>query len=251
MEKEKKSFIIVFSESLVLCFSDFFFLVKASLCFFLPLLIVDSYFAKNKMFCVDNAPDGLFALPLPWIVIIVTVFTALFLYYLVVILKAIKYVDEKKNISIKELYEESLISMPGYLCLKGYWSFNVLLKTAMLIVPGIIAIIQYGFVSLAFVVDGKKKGEALQFSKDIIKAYWTQYLDNSLICLLLFVLVMSPFVVSLDIFVQAAVMKNIVWAAKIVDLIESSFIMFSTIFLVVFYYCLYKELRDRYLVKDQ
>ena len=250
MAREKKIFAALLAESLILYINNLFFLVKASLCFFLPALIIDSYFAKNKMFCVDDLPDGLFALPKFWIVVVLVSFLVLFLYYLVVILKAIKYVDEYKSITIKELHEESLRIFPGYLMVKGYFAFNVVLKTVMFIVPGIIAMVQYGFSSLAFVIDGKQKGEALTFSREIIKAFWTQYLDNSLICLGLFIIVLSPFVVSLDIFIQAAVMKDIVWLARMIDLIESSSIMFASIFLVVFYYCLYKELKERYISED-
>ncbi|MBU0467740.1 MAG: hypothetical protein KJ736_01605, partial [Candidatus Omnitrophica bacterium] len=204
-----------------------------------------------RMFCVDDAPDGLFALSIIWIILILAIFLILSLYYVVVILKAIKYVDEKKNITIKELYIEALEGFSGYLIVKGYCILKVSLKLLMLVVPGIITLVQYGFASLAYVIDGKQKGEALESSRDIIRNCWVQYLDYSLSCLGIFLFLLIPFVVSFDIFIQAAVMKNIVWLARIVDLIESCFVLVAAIYLVVFYYHLYKELKERYILKNK
>ena len=63
MQREKRFFVGLLKDSFDLYVSNLGFLVQASICFFIPLLILDNYFAKNKMFCVDDAPDGLFALP--------------------------------------------------------------------------------------------------------------------------------------------------------------------------------------------
>lgn len=226
--------------------------LQTTLIFSLPIFFVDAILWNN-----DKAMEKIFT-PARlkyyfWIDGLWVVFLVLsLLLYLMVIFKIIKNLSTApQNVKILDIYQKSLLDFKDYLLVKGYYIGKVFLWSLALLVPGLVSLILYSFSGLAFIVDGKKGVEALQFSKNIIKPNIIKYLDYLLFIILILSLLGVPVILLMDTLMDVSLLKDYDALAQIIDDAEKVIILMGTVFACVFFYHLYEEMKERAFLPGQ
>lgn len=202
-------------------------------CFWDNELFIDTFiqrFSLDAFYRMDNAAMAVTFL--------------FFLLYLSAIVKTIQWADEGKPLSVVASYRWAWQTFRSYLWVKFLFVLKVALWSLLLVVPGIIFGIFYCLSGMAFVIDGKKGEAAFVHSRKIVQAHFMACVGYVSFIVLFLSAVCASVVVLLDGFIVLVRLKGYFFLANLIDAVEVLTILASSVFLLVFVYYLYKDLRD-------
>ena len=217
--------------------------------FLLPFLIVDRFFFNNASLKSQliRYSSSFYKLFYGFVDIISVLY---FLLYLVAAIKMVQALDENKYSNIQSVLRSANQSFLGYVHIKILTILKVLLWSLVFVVPGVIFGVFYSMSSLAFLVDGKKGAEALQFSRSIVRpSLGGVALDIFLVLVFLITLIFPP-IYALDTLVEFFYIKDLLLFPEAIDALEILLIFMFVVFFLVYLYQLYKALRGRVLIRQ-
>ena len=168
-----------------------------------------------------------------------------YLFYQVAILKTIESSDKKNGITASSAYGEAFSLFWPLLGVVLRVVVRVILWSLLLIIPGIIFAIFYSFANMAFLFDGKKGYEALIFSKQIVKPYLGKFLGNSFVAILVLLPVYIFITIILSLIFGGYDPKEPTLSGVIGVGVGNIASALASIYLLIFFYHLYKELKSR------
>lgn len=139
------------------------------------------------------------------------------------------------NVPPREAYRSALKKFWPYLWLSLLTGFTILGGLFMLIIPGLIFLIWFGFVLYIFVLDGEKGMNAMLKSKAYVNGYWWPIVGRGLLLILVVFLIALVFG-SLG----ALVSLNEAWLQFTSDLVTLVIAPFS----LIYFYLLYQNLKS-------
>ncbi len=213
--------------------------------FIIPLMLLYRCFWDNELF--TDAFIQRFSLEaFYWMDNAAVLVTFLFfLIYLSAMIKTIQYADEGKPFGVMDAYRWAWGAFGSYLWVKILFVLKVALWSLLFVVPGIIFGIFYCLSGMAFVIDGKKGEDAFIYSRKIVRTNFAACVGCVAFIVLFLSAVCAAVVVFLDGLIVLARLKGHLLLANLIDAAEVLTILASSVFLLVFVYYLYKELKSR------
>ena len=176
---------------------------------------------------------------------IYAILAVLFFLTLAALIRAICVADGGGTPGILSSYQQGMRILDSYLWVKFLFVFKVLCWSLLLVVPGIMFGVLYNFSGMAAAVDGKKGMEALRDSKDIIARNISDYLYCVILTLTVAVLGCAVYIISLDTLLSVAYQTGHRLAGEVINIAEVALVAVTGIYFLIFYYYLYRALRDR------
>jgi len=244
-EIKQKNFIGILKESRTLYTRYWFHFILISLIFLIPTLLTILFFLFNAPFWnfIINTFSFLFYYISFWLLVSVALF-----YSLLSIMAFVKFLDSAhrdQTLGIFEAYKEALRQYGSLLSVYGLFTGKIFLWGLLLILPGIYFGILYNFAPLAVLVDNKKGMEALNFSRSLVRPNIIKYLDYILLSFGSVALICIPFFVCLDFVVKWALSRQYSWLVHSGGILEFFVLLTAGHFLMVFYYFVYCEFKNR------
>ncbi len=248
MGVEKKNLGSLLADTFFLIKENFLFLMSVVAVVYVPLcalffLFLGSTFAfKDEIdaLVVNKSALVIFLGIVLFIALIVVTFLAVMIFS-VAMIKAIKACDEKKDVSLRDLYQLSFAGL-GPFCVVILWVFvKVSLWSFLLIVPGVVFALFYSFAQIVFILDGKQGVSALEASRSMIQPYFWEFVGKSFVAGLIFLVVSGIFSFILHYFFPLNAGWDLVFARILENLVNS----FLGVFPMTFGYFLYKDLKER------
>jgi hypothetical protein len=213
--------------------------------FIVPVMLINAFFWGNPelvLKIINTISLNSFAVIDYGIYVILIVF---FLLTLAALIRAIGTADGGGTPGVLSSYAQGLRILDSYLWVKFLFVFKVLCWSLLFVAPGIVFGVLYNFSGMAAAVDGKKGMEALRVSKKIIAQNISDYLYSVIITVTISVLGGAACIMSLDILLSFFALRGQHILARMIDVLEVGLIAAAGIYLLIFYYYLYKALRDR------
>jgi len=132
----------------------------------------------------------------------------------------------------------------SYLWVKILYVLKVFCWSLLLIIPGVIFGVYYSSSSLALIVDNKRGQEALKLSQMVIKPNFTKYLTCLLLMFILLLIACVLFIFVFDTYIVLFTLRGKLFLAEVIGFLEVTWIAMAGVFFYVFYYYLYKDLKD-------
>ena len=169
-------------------------------------------------------------------------FLALLLFS-IAMLKKVKACDEGQALLPLEAYKEARPLLGSFIVVNLWVLLKVVLWSLLLIIPGIVFALFYSFAQMTFVFEGKKSLSALRASRDIIQPFFFEFFWKSLVAGILFCVVSG----SINFIIERIFSLKTGYDPVIVATLENFIGGFLGVFLVVFWYFFYKDLKGRSL----
>jgi hypothetical protein len=213
--------------------------------FAVPILLINKYFWRNQelvLRIINKMSINSFAVLDYAIYCILLIF---FFWTLAALILAISKADRGGNPDVISSYSQALRILDSYLWVKILFVFKIFCWSLLLVIPGIIFGVLYNFAGMAIAVDGKKGKEAFVFSKEIIGTNLYDYLYCTIPVLAFLALFCAGFILYLDILIAYFSLIGNTFLAKGIDFLEIGLVAMTALFFLIFYYFLYKTLRDK------
>jgi len=222
-----------------LCFS----LIAAA--YVLPVILTNAFFWGNSEFIMRIInKSSVDALTLFNYGICIILFVYFFL-TLAALIRAIGLADEGGSPGVAAAYAQGTRLLDSYLWVKFLFVFKVLCWSLLFVIPGIIFGVFYNFSGMAAAVDGKKGMDALRVSRRIIAPNVPDYLFGVICSLTMAVMASALYILTMDTFIIFFTLRGNYFMASVVDFTEIAFVAAAGTYWLIFYFYLYKALRDR------
>lgn len=220
-----------------------FYFLKISAVFFVPLHIVDTYFWQNTRLVREVINQ--FSLKAFFVVddIIKFIMVVVFILYITALLTAIHIADRNQKLSVSSVYKGALDMLGPYLWVHLLLLWKILWRSLLLLLPGIMTAVYGGFAGLALLIDQKRGGEALVFSRDMIKPNIMSFLKCACGFALFLLAECVLVIITLDSLVILCRLNDQWFAAGIFDCLEAIWLACTGFVWQIFYYYLYQELK--------
>lgn len=220
-----------------------FYFLRISAVFFVPLYILDTYFWQNTRLIREVI--NRFSLKIFFIVddIIKFIMIAVFILYIVALLIAIHSADQDKKSDVGSAYKGAFDMLGPYLLVSALFVLKVSVRSLLFLIPGIVAGAYYGFAGSALLVDQKRGSAALLFSRNIVEPKIKQYLAYVSLSALCLLAVCAVGIFLLDTLVVFYQLKYEWLIAGIIDCAEAGWLAFIVVLWQIFYYYLYQEFK--------
>jgi len=165
--------------------------------------------------------------------------------YQIAIIKTIMSVENNEKLDSVDAYSAAL-NLFGPVAIVGILvTAKVFLWSLLLIIPGIIFGIYYSFSVFAAIIEGKKGNDALRFSKDIVRSNIGKFLGNTIVA----GIVTIPCFLIINIIITAVFGAKTGGNIGIMPTTGEALARFCSVvisvYVTIFYYFLYQELKKQ------
>ncbi|MDD3374118.1 MAG: hypothetical protein PHY73_00110 [Candidatus Omnitrophica bacterium] len=207
--------------------------------FFVPttVLVLLGVGSFKLLQTADAGPSGLSVL-ISAIIFILTILISLF--YSIALIKTVHNVAQDQSVNAVEMYKQAKDIFSPFAIVSILVFVKVILWSLLLIVPGIIFSVLYGFSSYSVIIDDKRGNEALAFSKSVIKSNLKEFL------LKMFALMGAMILAAILISLVSAFFILIPFIGVAVGTIASEVVKAALgIYALIFSYYLYQDLKNK------
>jgi len=230
-----------------LFWANWFLFLKVALVFFALFLFVDLFFWSNTLLRQDIILTFSFSVfqMVYWAVAVVVCIC--FFWFLAALIRCIQAVDQGEPIGVLKAYGSSLAVLSPYIYVKFLYLFKVFLWSLCLVIPGMIFGFLYCLSGMAMLIGGKKGGEALTYSKKLIRSQLIESIA-SVAFFLMMVFSLGGIVIFLcDELVALFFFAGHVNIARLIDYMEIGIIINGMIYMAIFGYYLYRRLDSHFM----
>jgi len=246
--QDKKSLKFLLKDSLNLYINNFWKFISVAAIYYVPVFLINTYILINFNFrqiriLEDIEQFGVMAL------FGFSAILGLFIFYIAFI-QSIQIIENNAEFSVLSVYQHAFSLFGSYCWIAGIVIIKVFLWSLLLIIPGIIFSFFYTFAPLILILEKKTGTAALIQSKKVVKANFGKFLGNlfAALVIVLIIVLMCKFIINIWFGTYVIGSRALI---PLIGYTISEMIEYAMcLYVLIFQYYLYKDLRVRVQVKE-